>query len=181
MNPQKLYLENKKFSGVYFCSKCKCVSSKLEEAEKCCRPYHCKECGKLTNTYITTCGVCSIRIREKELKRKWEKAKKININDYDGECIYCENNDRYIFLEHFDVKEETEDVDDEFIRLFATTKSKFNLDADDIINGELENHHEDADISSNGYKEMREFLKIWCDKYGVETYYPDYSLAIIIP
>lgn len=71
---------------VYYCSKCKFVKKTKEEAEKCCNFYYdCRICGqKSEREHYLLCNKCDKIEKAKKEKELFDKAEKINIEDYKG-------------------------------------------------------------------------------------------------
>lgn len=55
------------------------------------------------------------------------------------------------------------------------------FDASAIIEHALDDHHEDAyeEIGSKGFDELQRYLDGWVKRWGITSYEPDYSTAIV--
>ena len=75
-----------------------------------------------------------------------------------------------------------EDADDVPDKLFVwgSRRIPFSLNAGNIVDDELDNHHEDAEVSGTAVKELQEFFDHWCDIYDadVRSYEPAYDVLV---
>lgn len=177
MNAIKLYHQDGKPSGVFYCEKCRCVKRTEEEANECCQPYICKHCGKETGrNYWTICHECeALRDAQQEADR-FQKAQKLtewNSWVYDG-AEYYESVEHYL---------ETRDDLPIPAYVWACKENRFAIaDVSDITDRIEENGYEDFD--ADDLKGMDD-LKAAIEKFNeankdVVSYEPDYGVAILL-
>lgn len=177
MNAIKLYHQDGKPSGVFYCEKCRCVKRTEEEANECCQPYICKHCGKETGrNYWTICHECeALRDAQQEADR-FQKAQKLtewNSWVYDG-AEYYESVEHYL---------ETRDDLPIPAYVWACKENHFAIaDVSDITDRIEENGYEDFD--ADDLKGMDD-LKAAIEKFNeankdVVSYEPDYGIAILL-
>lgn len=131
-----------------YCGKCGIVyrMTERESAEQCCKPSLCKKCGKEARVYRTICDECyKVEIEAKEQAR-FEKAEKIQFNDYDVGALFCDGlgNDGYVY----DVRLELEDMEpkDRPRWMWACTEVRIpKPDAVDVIERMTYDTFEDAE------------------------------------
>jgi len=169
-------------SGVYKCNNCRKVYHDHDYAEQCCK---CKRCekiiggpGKPRSTYCRECW--EKRAIEVEQER-FEKAEKIT--KWDAECFYSEwfpENDGFFGdSDEFEDLVEPENVPEYIWPCKKITMERF--DVTTLIENSLEQFYEEAHLDIEGEEELQEALdKFIKQNEHIETYYIDYSRAIII-
>jgi hypothetical protein len=151
-------------------------------AENHCDP-KCNDC-KMSLIGVTpwvggVCDACYRVRRQKETQAKYEAAEKIPEAEYQGYLV-VEGCDEY-FETADDLAETCLDTDTEYPQwAWAVTTSEFRIDADDIIDQELEQHHDEAEVRGPARLELKTFLDAWCKRQGVTTLWPDYRRVIIL-
>lgn len=150
-------------------------------AEDHCEP-KCNDCRKLfdgTQYVGGYCRTCYYARRAKGMQAKYETAQKISEAEYDG-CLVVGDSDAYHETID-DLIEWCRDTDTPFPQwAWAVTESKFHIDADDIVDQELSEHHEEAAVSRTARANLKEFLDAWCARQGVTTLWPDYTRVILL-
>lgn len=64
---------------------------------------------------------------------------------------------------------------------YGTREETFDFDVEGYLESYLsDHHHEDAHEQIVGWKELHAFMKEWCAKQTVRTYYVDYSKVVVI-
>ena len=81
MQAEELFLSSGKSAGVYYCTACKLVRRTKEEADDCCSPYKCQQCGKETERYHTICNSCQRKKEHVAEVARFEKAEKLSTFD----------------------------------------------------------------------------------------------------
>jgi hypothetical protein len=145
-----------------------------EKAEECCKQKYCS-CGEKMPQYWVACHSCSSRT---STANRTEKA--TEIEQFDG-AVYCAQRDKYWSnLEEFQDWAACRDEDEDLPEwLFTCAAKKFaRIDASDVVQSELEEHHEDAEVDD--IEELQEFLNKWCDKQSLESLQPDYSRKLSV-
>ena len=113
----------------------------------------------------------------------WQ-AEHIKADDHEGP-VYWWGEDRY-FDDIGEAIEEALDVEPESLpaHFFACEVVGLQLDATDILEHALENHHEDAydHLSAGAEKSLRLALDRWVAIWasGVQTWYPDETRYIVV-
>lgn len=99
MNAQELFVKKGdefKASGVYFCGVCRRTAASESDAEKCCAPKHCEDCGielPAKPHYYTVCPECRDRHEAEREKARFEKAQKVLLADYKDTHISTVDNE----------------------------------------------------------------------------------------
>ena len=146
---------------------------------------HCAKscaCGNpLGKYYRLLCDECEGKKAKERESVRFEKAQKIEIADYDGPVVHGDEfySDIDSFLDH---------CENEGLELpkyvWATTPEKFELNADDIVERELEKQsmHEDAwdSIPDKAMVSLRAFLEAWTKEISLDTYFEDQSRAVLL-
>ena len=72
-----------------------------------------------------------------------------------------------------------EDVDDYGVEYaFATKPFPLRLDAEGIVEGALEEHHEGAEVAPALIAELQAYLDAWCERADVTSYEVDYGRVV---
>jgi len=154
----------------------------------------CEHCGSLKNPKIVQ-HVCKESKEAERIKQKqkvigqWVNAKKIKFSELPENYgyVYIENFDEYIETEeeileildgyNFVFDDEPITIDD--LRMYATTTVGLSIDAYSTIEMATEEYYEDSDEACDK-EELQKLLDGWCEKQGIVTYYPDYTIGVII-
>lgn len=175
----------------------------IEKCPNCCGNGYillCSECGKeLNSSYRSMCEECSnkhwteMRLNEEQLKFKNAEKLTFGIDDEkikEFKHFYSEDYpyDEGYFMEFQDFFEAMYDkgITQETgpLYVWGTYEKIINIDIDWAIENACEELYEGAEesISNEDYKELKDFVKKWCEKQdGTTTYYPDYHYAIKVP
>jgi hypothetical protein len=148
-------------------------------AKRCCNPT-CKECGAKTRRYCTLCDKCRTeqfneKSRKEEAKRR-AKATRVSAADYEGGVF---RGDRFFMS----VGEMLDDCDDDRpADVWGAQVMPFHIDAGDVVESELSNHHDDAgeDIGEDDLAELQKLLDAWCEGVGVVSYEADYGTLVVL-
>jgi len=168
----------------------KAMATVRDVAQRCCAEKVCQDCGKISgdSKYVyTVCAECRAKNDAEREAKRFEKAKKVPLSDYDGETLYWEENyynDVWELYDHcVDNTEEGEEPDfPEYV--WACKRVPFTLDADRMVSDECEyNHHDEAydRIPRSEIADLQVFLDGWCEQQGVTTYEQDTGTAVLIP
>lgn len=166
-----------------YCGKCGLIYrlTEPEMAEQCCKPYICK-CGKPAPKGYTICDECRNAAEAAREKALYDKAKKISLDAYEGDWIYSDafGNDGFGL---------TEEIEDELFVMEPKNRPRYawackpfglkRIDAMDIIENLLEDHHEDA-IEEVDVDGLQEVLDKWLKDQSVSSFEPDYSTAVLL-
>ena len=152
------------------CGKCGLVYSlnTPTRAEECCVPPTCGKCGAEVRRPWTTCTDCRRTARnEKDATYR----KNATVVEWDGGIVYDPQGDRWL--------SDPEEVDDyEVEYAFATKPYRLRLDAESIVEGALEEHHEDAEVTPGLVEELQAYLDAWCERADVTSYEVDYGRVV---
>lgn len=157
--------------------------------DECCSKI-CRKCGGETKYPGRLCGACETkREAERELAR-YEKAKKVKLDEYEGEMLYFSDErvgrEGYVDVSEIDdalerfVTEHKGEPSPPYAWATSTNKVQFNLGDTllDVLNDEA---HEDA---SDWVKwKLVEAAQVMVDHAleNVTTYWEDHSVAVLLP
>jgi hypothetical protein len=179
MQAQELFLSTGKSAGVYYCTKCKLVRKTQAEAEDCCSPYKCQQCGTETERYYTICNSCLRKKEHAEELARFEKSEKLT-----SFCGWIFHNDRF----YESIGDMLNDIDDDLDipeYVWATTECHFvQLDICNVseLACNTDSAYEDFDSSDlDGIDELKiaidEFNKA---NYSHISYLVDYTKAVLV-
>lgn len=202
VEPLALVIQGKEQIAAFACGKCHEVASSprqfigtedvvvevaRESARRHCGPWVCT-CGEKMERFHTVCRACSmaatVKRDEERTAASIAKAKRVPLADYDGDMVYVEGGESYMSPDELSDRIDDDEAPGGLV--WGCYCTGFTLDADRIIEGELETgeHHEDAgDWLAKGANEaLKRTLDRWTKKYAkaVKTYFPDYSILIEI-
>lgn len=133
-------------------------------------------CGAERPSYRYLCDECFEKTR-------FQKAKKINIEDYEQNFIYDIETDRY-FQDIDDLEEYYEAENMELPDyVYGCIAIEFSLDMYSIVSDELnDNHFEDAIdcIDMKSLESLQKMVDEWTKSQGIRSYERDYSLALLL-
>lgn len=189
------------------CGACGTVYKDKETAEQCCAPYRCEQCGVETKRYYTLCDNCRISREEKKEQARFEKAQKLNSDEYTGP-VFCGEfdggglGDGYWMdlgellghiedeQEWFDenAKSETKNPEVPAARpkvpayVYACNEVPFRLIAGDIVDQGLEDHYEGAQdrVSDKDCAALQRLLDEWCAGLGIVSYEQDTARVVLL-
>ena len=169
---------------VYACGECCLTAYNQYAAIACCAPRICDECKQECPRPYTACDPCRAKKRKATEKKRFDKARKIPLAGYAGRVLYSGTAGEYLYEEddYGDYAFEMNGTEEESY-LWACNKTGLSLDAEAIIDSALsqDDHHEDAYEQVKDIKGLQALLDGWVGKQAVESYFPDYSLAVIMP
>jgi hypothetical protein len=178
----ELFHKDGRPAGIFYCSECRIVHKTESEAQQCHSVKLCA-CGQPVTRYFTNCEKCRLKGWRDETDRKelarFEKAKKITPEEYDGAHVFC--GEKY----YDSVEEAIDDYLEGQEPEYVWACKDINLpkaDIDRIIEPLVEEMWEDADsFDLNGIDELEKALAAF-DKAneGISLWNPDYSTAILI-
>lgn len=183
MDAIELFHKNGKSTDIWYCSKCRIVHRTQVMAEKCCRTLIC-ECGDPVEARgWTTCKPCRDRKSAERERAKFEKAKKIAIEDYSGQIVI--DDDRWFYciddaIEWLIDNERAEEY------LWACEERPLKIDAMDMLDHQVEC----ADMNYDGWSdefsresiaELQKLLDGWLEKYPHHAWFQTNHTAIAIP
>lgn len=178
----ELYKKDGATAGIYYCSECRAVFKTEPEAKNCHGERLCG-CGEpITERYRSKCSACQAKDwREEEVEReddRFEKAKKIPADQYDGEMVYA--NDKYYESVDDALDGYLEGQEPEYVWACKNVGVQ-RADLEDITEHIVENMWEDADSSDlNGLDELQTALDAFNEaNRSIRVWGPDYSTAIL--
>lgn len=196
MKIQRLFLENGKDAGIFYCGKCRLVYREAAKATQCCVDYKC-ECGaprdRKPYIYCQDCRAERERAKEQAL---FDKAETVNYHNthvlaqvFDYGCGGPQDGFFSTMEELLDWYEDAnfEAVDDEIVGppeyVFACTTVDYRLDIDQAIENMTENGYEDmydnlvmSDELNKGLDHYHEI-----NKQALTGYEIDYTRKIKVP
>lgn len=175
---------NKPIEQSYWqCSVCGLNHVLKETAEKCCEPWTCTECGEVLRYKVSRCEKCVEKAR-------FNNAEKVDLKDWDGP-VFTEAVDNYDGMGYFeDIGEfiefckesySCEDIEELPAYVWACETIQHKLCIDNALESMLDEAHEDAYDQLNDVKELEDFVIQWNAKQTVESWYPDYKKAVLLP
>jgi hypothetical protein len=174
----------------YACAKCGSVYSlqNAQCAELCCALKVCggDGCEVEPPKHRIYCKECSAKLDAAKEAKQFEAAEKVPYSEWKGGHLYSDRLDKYFpgwgeYLEELENECDLEcDMDPEPY-LWDCICMKLTMSADDVIEGALGDHHEDAWDWISDEKELQELLDKWCAKQNVETFYPSSNRAVMAP
>lgn len=189
MNPINLVKEGSTTVIAIACSKCGLVYRLNEKqlADSCC-DLRCYKCGSKTDRGYSLCQAC-IKKQDKENEIKtFEKAKKIDLDQYKDDYVNGGNFGYDDYIHVSDIEDRIEElIFDGFVKdpnmpvyAFAVRKRYMpRIDAHDLVSNELYDYHEDAieDVDIDG---LQELLDKWVDGQSMESLIADESVIVIL-
>lgn len=137
-----------------------------------------KDCGK-----TCYCSECSLASRRKLNQKHFDEAKKVTLTEYAREYLYVPDLGDEYFRDFDRLWEHCLDSDIDLPDvIFGCKPNAFYLDADRMIENELEEHYEDAgeNITPESRAKLDAFLTAWSEEQGIETQEPDYETGIVL-
>jgi hypothetical protein len=149
----------------------------------------CK-CGQpLDRQYWGICSACSAKEAVDKEQNRFDKAKKLNVDQYPYQPVYWEGHIGGMGEGYFSGVEELIDYcEEEGLKMpeyvWACSSSEFKLDADTILESELASQevYEDAydNISDEDKSALDTFLKDWAKKQNIVSWQVDYAQAVLL-
>lgn len=186
----------------YACGACGIIYQLQEDAVRCHGVVLCSECGvshpssdRTHRIYSWTCDACRNKAYNARRRVVREKAEQVSWEDYDGP-VWWEEYDKYednmsAMLDEvvYIYDDGDESIEQSFVE-WAKEQTfwccdSFNLSvpqADSIIEGLLEDHHEDAELDQCAYNDLQAALDGWYKVYRnkVETWEPNEGKRLVV-
>lgn len=165
----------------WYCSECRIVKRTQVEAEDCCTPYRCRDCGVEAPRYHFACEGCRKKKDQAREQAEFDKAKKVTQAEYAGEWVYDDRRSNY----HSSVEEALDYYDDDPDPpewFYGTEAEEFGIDADRVLEDALQDSYDGAYdcIPPSAIKELQDFLDKWSKDYGPTSYSVDYSTVVLV-
>lgn len=188
MQAKELFHAEGKSAGVWYCSKCKIVKKTEAEAESCCKPRLCRDCGceLPSDRWNVNCSKCSDAWYAKQRQDRLEKAKLVDPSD---EIMFmveelCGHNDGW-FTYINEIIDYCFDEDPQWLPEFAFC-SKFEqrqIDLGDILERISEDGYEDMGENFSGVEELQAAIDRFneLNKEQMKVYNVDYTRKVRIP
>lgn len=162
---------------LYICEKCGKAYRSAYVADMCCKQYHCEVCGVETERYMLMCPSCY----EKAI---FEKARKLTLDEYErefpGHMLYWGDSYYADIDELLDYCEGNDCDVPEYV--FGTCKVYLEIDPDAHLEMlEEDINCEDIRFCDEAWKEYKEFVKEWNEKYREYCFFSDNSIIVMIP
>jgi hypothetical protein len=172
---------------IYACKADTAEAEAKRAASECCHRL-CQDCGvdMGSSPGWICCDECRAKRAELRLKERIAKAKRVPWAEYHQRAVFCEATDEV----HFDVDEMQEAIVELWVQckvdldeppiIWGCAVSQFKLDADGIVDSELENHHEDAyeEVGQNDRDRLQRMLDKWCKDVDITSYETDYGVIV---
>ena len=192
MNPDKppilVYAEGKPFavfcpglhSAVLVSTYGGSVDDAIRSAAACaqCVPPRCETHGP----YEHYCRSCSAEKALAKLHAAFDRAKKLPIAEYDGEMVAGDDIESFAAADSWDSIEDDAYVLDDGTRfLWGTSPETPKVELDRELEGWIQETHESA-CEQVDYRKLAEAQELVNEALsGVVSYYPDESIALILP
>lgn len=150
----------------YQCTKCDHAYFSERKANNCCL---CTDCGKPRNTTSSlSCDDCRNKNSAKSYHSRIEKMETV---DWKKDMVLTDDNDNY-FFDDDDLYCRLENLDDDEMPdfLFVCDSTKLEIDADDVLERELEEHFEDACDHVIDAEGLRNYINSWCEKQTIKSW-----------
>lgn len=202
MNATELFHQDGKSTGIFYCAKCRNVARTQAEAEKCCAPTFCADCGKETERRsCDRCNNCYPAYRQKEDAKRRAKhlAGAALVKDYAGAVFWdgtpgdvarassyfsSGDNDGF-FIDMDDLLNAIEEADEPVDRpefVFCCTERPFHLNLSSAIESACDDMHEGAMDDIDGVEELQVAVDAFNERNkGVVSYGPDFSRKVRVP
>lgn len=165
------------------CGKCRIVRLNQTEAERCCRPYKCDMCSvEIEERGWMRCKSCREKVQAKQDQERFDKAKKIQLKDYDFEYVCIDGNEVTSSVEDIlDRNEGLDPDDDDYIRWAwaCHPQSWPHFDAHDIIYNHCEDLFEDASDDLDA-PSLQKALDEWLAAQGQCTWHISDESRVVI-
>lgn len=160
---------------VWACGECMRTAYDEGAATTCCEPYKCKECGVLTERFWTICKGCRKAKDDAQEQKLIEAATVVQYADYDHGYV-CIGDDSFQDVDDWE-------MDGEPAWAWACKPAeKLRLDAVHVLEGPLQEYHEDA-IDSLDVDGLQKLLDDWCEaQHRMTTWFQeDRTRRVVLP
>lgn len=151
---------------------------------------HCVKacpCGQLIErSYHLRCNACYAQMEADKEKARFEKAKKLTIEEYDGP-VYWDGHSGDIGDGYFSDVEALLDYCEQEGRdvpeyAWACDKEEMKLNADGIVENATSNMFEDAydHVPNKDIVSLQAYLDVWCKEVGLVTWSDDHGRAVLL-
>jgi hypothetical protein len=166
--------------AIWGCGTCHNAAATPEMALECCAPWKCETCGVELKPHHY-CDACSEKELQAREKATYDKAKHVTLEVYPGDMLFCAHCDEY-FWDVGEFLDSHDDGTDIPTWCYGTYETPFSLDAESIIDQQLEQQefYEDAigNVSGEAVKEMQSFFDGWLVKNRLTSYMVDHSVVV---
>lgn len=179
MDAQELFLADKRSAGVWYCTGCKQVRRTKAEADACCVPHACDDCGQPTEgTYTMICSPC--RSKRERASEDARAAKAKPSTDWDG-YVYSGGTYYSDMDELLQAMEDDESQPPDYVWPCKSTPIVA-VDWDNICESICEDAYEDFDERDiHGVPEFRAAIAAFnAANKDMIAYNPDYKQVIWI-
>ena len=170
------------------CGECGIVCIHEEHAKFHCGPWLCKECGEEAPQHYTKCSACQKIFRAKKLAERAEAAVKVAHGDWEGPVFVesaqgnpvgsCEGFHETVEIAIDNIAcMDAEEIPDQY-DVWGSREIVFDIDASRVIECELEDHHDEAEVSPDAEEELQEFLARWSKRQDIKSYESTYGTVI---
>jgi hypothetical protein len=111
---------------------------------------------------------------------RFDRAKKINLKDYEEDYLYDHMKDEYYAVDEISEQYESNQVPR---YVYGCDPIRLFLDIYSIVESEcVDNHFEDAFacIDSGAIRELQEMVDKWCKEEGVTSYHVDWNTVVLL-
>ena len=187
MNAFELFLGDGRPANIWACGKCRIVKRTQAEADKCCAPWSCKDCGCEVKQYRTKCEACESKERSLVWQKRFDAAELLE--SYEG-WIWTPAHDGYQdgyfpdmeeFLDHAECRDEEGAKLPEFV--FACKSKKLKLDISRSLEDIGEDGWEEMLEHTNGDEELFKAVERWNELNAdlLTVWESDYKRKVAVP
>lgn len=176
----------------FACPSCGCVypvkgdeSVALQLAQACCAR-GCIDCGKDVSPGWSRCVRCFHALQAPSEQGAVHSARKVLAEEYDDPVCWPGHVGSFGAGYFEDVSELLDYCEDHDVPVpgwvWACTPVPLRVDAQEVIDRALEEHHEGASewLLSNGVRDLQEALDAWCKRQLVQTWLLDHSCIVVL-
>jgi hypothetical protein len=178
MGPKELTFKGDDQVKCFACSECGQLYGLLsrDQAMRCCN-WRCDTCGEKTSNFRTTCNGCQDAQKSIRDVERYEKAKKILWQDYQGMMF----RDGEYFQDLDDVDSHYGDERPDYV--YATVRIDLKFDAGGVLGEALSAAYDDAydDLRQSEIDRLQKLLDEWCEMQGMHWFESNESVAVILP
>lgn len=188
MEAKELFVADGKSAGVWYCSKCKIVKKTEAEAEGCCKPRLCRDCGceLPSDRWTVNCSKCSDAWYAKQRQDRLEKAELVDAGDQIMFMVeeLCGHDDGW-FRDIDEIIDYCFDEEPgcypEFA--FCSKPEQRQIDISDVLERICEDGYEDMGDNLSGVRELEAAIHTFnvLNEDRLKVYNVDYSRKVRIP
>lgn len=180
MNAEALYRTGREEPSAWFCGQCRQIRANQDAAEACCRPKMCEDCTTAeVEKGWTICAACRRSRAEERERARFAAARQVTAAEYTMGTVYVEAVERYMDLDEFLNWDDYGNEGPAPAYAYGTETIPFHIHAESIVENALEDHHDDAEVSTWRIEALQGILDEWTAEAGVSSYGVDYTVVVM--